>query len=81
MYALAERAKRQLCEAEKPSSTGAESVDHDFTIVGLDQEDLGDLRVREVNPTHRRHILQAAVVVIGNHKGNFDFGSGDRFQD
>src|SRR5437660_4618688 len=78
---LAERPEGHLRETKESFGPRPENVHHYVTIVSLDENDLGNLRIGEVDAAQRGQALPATILMVSGHKGNSRFGGGNGSED
>jgi hypothetical protein len=79
--APAKQPEMRVRDAENAASAGAERAHHQAAVVGLDQENLGNGRVRKMNAAHRRHLVGDVDGVIEREHNHFGGSGGNRLKD
>ena len=57
--------------AKNAARPGAKSAHHQFAIIGLNQKNLGDCRVRKMDAAHRRQLAGDVDGMIQREHNNF----------
>ena len=81
LNAPAEQAEMSIGDAENAARAGAERVDHQFPIVGFNQQYIGNGGVGKMNAPHRRHLAGDADGVIQGKNNHFGGSGGNRLKD
>src|SRR5208337_485235 len=77
----AQQSEMGILDAEDSASTGAEGVDHEFAVVGLNEQDFSDGGVGEMDTTHGRHLVGDIDRVIQRKDDDLRRAGGDSLED